>query len=127
MERRCFQIHIRDHQRQKSKANYREWGLDHVHVFVGIKPAICISDLIRDIKNNSSDFINEQKFIPGHFNWQDGYGAFSYGHSQLDHVYQYIFNQEQHHQKTSFKVEYYDFLEKFDIEHEDKYLFDRLD
>lgn len=96
----------------------------HVHVFVGLKPAMCISDLIRDIKNNSSNFINNQKYLPGHFSWQEGYGAFSYGHSQLDQVYQYILNQERHHQKTSFKEEYLDLLSKFEIPHEEKYLFD---
>lgn len=100
---------------------------DHVHVFVSIKPSMCIADLIRDIKNNSSNFINKQEFLPGHFSWQDGYGAFSYGHSQLDQVYQYVLNQEKHHQKTTFKEEYYDFLSKFEIPHEEKYLFDWID
>ncbi len=100
---------------------------DHVHVFVGIKPNCGISELIRDIKNNSSNFINKQEYLPGHFSWQDGYGAFSYGHSQLDHVYQYILNQEKHHQEITFKEEYHDFLSKFEIPHEEKYLFDWLD
>lgn len=97
---------------------------DHVHVFVGLKPAIPISDLIRDVKNNSSNFINENKFVKGKFEWQEGYGAFSYSHSQLDNVYQYILNQEEHHRKTSFKQEYISFLKKFEIEYEEKYLFD---
>jgi putative transposase len=100
---------------------------DHVHVFVGIKPSIRVSDLIRDIKNNSSNFINKQGYLPGHFSWQDGYGAFSYGHSQLNSVYQYIRNQEVHHQKVTFKSEYHDFLTKFDVPHDEKYLFDYLD
>ena len=97
---------------------------DHVHVFVGLKPAMSISDLIRDVKNNSSNFINENKFVKGKFEWQEGYGAFSYSHSQLDNVYQYILNQEEHHRKTSFKQEYISFLKKFEIEYEEKYLFD---
>ncbi|MCH6201482.1 IS200/IS605 family transposase [Aquiflexum sp. LQ15W] len=97
---------------------------DHVHVFVGIKPAMSISDLIRDVKNNSSNFINENKFVKGKFEWQEGYGAFSYSHSQLDNVYQYILNQEEHHMKISFKQEYISFLKKFEIEYEEKYLFD---
>lgn len=75
---------------------------DHVHVFVGLKPAMCISDLVRDIKNNSSNFINEQKFLKGRFSWQEGYGAFSYAHSQIDNVYKYIANQEAHHRKKTF-------------------------
>lgn len=97
---------------------------DHVHVFVGLKPSMSISDLIRDVKNNSSNFINENKFVKGRFEWQEGYGAFSYSHSQLDNVYQYILNQEEHHRKTSFKQEYISFLKKFEIEYEEKYLFD---
>ncbi|MCR9016844.1 IS200/IS605 family transposase [Aquiflexum gelatinilyticum] len=97
---------------------------DHVHVFVGLKPAMSISDLIKDVKNNSSNFINENKFVKGRFEWQEGYGAFSYSHSQLDNVYQYILNQEEHHRKTSFKQEYISFLKKFEIQYEEKYLFD---
>ena len=97
---------------------------DHVHVFVGIKPAISISELVRDIKNNSSNFINEQKFIKGKFSWQEGYGVFSYAHSQIESVYQYIANQEEHHKKKTFKDEYIDFLQKFEIEFNEKYLFD---
>ncbi|QEK51886.1 IS200/IS605 family transposase [Pedobacter aquae] len=82
----------------------------HVHVFVGLKPSMNISDLIRDIKNNSSKFINQQGWVKGKFSWQEGYGAFSYAHSQVDNVYQYISNQEEHHQKKTFKEEYLDFL-----------------
>ena len=96
---------------------------DHVHAFVGLKPAMPVSDLIRDIKNNSTNFINEQKFLKGKFEWQEGYGAFSYSHSQMNHVYQYIANQEEHHRKKTFKEEYFDFLEKFEIEYDEKYLF----
>nr|WP_317047906.1 transposase [Cognataquiflexum aquatile] len=76
------------------------------------------------LKNNSSNFINENKFVKGKFEWQEGYGAFSYSHSQLDNVYQYILNQEEHHRKTSFKQEYISYLKKFEIEYEEKYLFD---
>ena len=76
---------------------------DHIHVFVGLKPKMSISDLVRDIKNNSSNFINEQKFIKGKFSWQEGYGAFSYAHSQIENVYQYILNQEEHHRRKPLK------------------------
>lgn len=86
-----------------------------------------ISDLIRDIKNNSSKFINEQKFVKGKFSWQEGYGAFSYAHSQIENVYQYILKQEEHHKKETFKEEYLDFLQKFEIEYNEKYLFEWLD
>jgi len=97
---------------------------DHIHIFVGLKPSMPISDLVRDIKNNSSNFINSKNFVKGKFSWQEGYGAFSYAHSQIEQVYNYILNQKQHHQKTTFKDEYEDFLEKFEIEFDKRYLFD---
>jgi len=100
---------------------------DHVHVFLGLKPAMALSDLVRDIKNNSSNFINEHSWIKGKFNWQEGYGAFSYSHSQIEAVYTYIQNQEQHHKQQTFKEEYLDFLKKFEIEHDAKYLFEWLE
>ena len=100
---------------------------DHIHVFVGLKPVMAISDLIRDIKNNSTNFINEKKFVQGKFCWQEGYGAFSYSHSQIDSVYNYILNQEKHHRMKSFKEEYLDMLTKFAIEHDEKYLFDWIE
>ncbi|SEF79135.1 Transposase IS200 like [Algoriphagus boritolerans DSM 17298 = JCM 18970] len=100
---------------------------DHVHVFVGLKPAHCPSDLIRDVKNNSSNFINDQKLVKGKFAWQDGFGVFSYSHSQLNNVYKYILNQEEHHRKKPFKEEYYGFLKKFEIPFEEKYLFEWIE
>lgn len=100
---------------------------DHVHCFIGLKPGMAISDLVRDIKNNSSKFINEKGFIKGKFQWQEGYGAFSYAYSQIDQVYNYILNQETHHQKKTFKDEYLDFLSKFEIDYKPEYLFDWLE
>ncbi|MBK8781950.1 MAG: IS200/IS605 family transposase [Anaerolineales bacterium] len=97
---------------------------DHVHAFVGLKPAMALSDLVRDIKNNSSNFINDNHWAKGKFNWQEGYGAFSYSHSQVEDVYSYILNQEQHHTKQTFQDEYIGFLKKFEIEHDVKYLFE---
>jgi putative transposase len=100
---------------------------DHIHIFIGLKPDICLSDLVRDIKANSSRFINEKKFTKLKFAWQDGFGAFSYSHSQIDSVVKYINNQEEHHKKKTFKEEYLDLLEKFNIEYDDRYLFKGLD
>ncbi|HZS03892.1 MAG TPA: IS200/IS605 family transposase [Blastocatellia bacterium] len=100
---------------------------DHVHLLVGLKPNIALSDLVRDIKAGSSKFINEQRWIRGKFNWQEGFGAFSYGHSQLDQVIQYIRDQEKHHQQNSFRHEYLTLLRKFDIAFEDKYVFDFIE
>ena len=96
---------------------------NHVHLFIGLKPSIAVSDLVRDIKNNTSNFINTQKFVHGKFSWQEGFGSFSYAHSQIEQVYQYILNQEEHHRKKTFKEEYLDFLRKFEIEYDEKYLF----
>lgn len=100
---------------------------DHIHVFIGLKPSMLISDLVRDIKNNSSKWINDNKLIQGKFQWQEGYGAFSYSHSHIENVYNYILNQEEHHKVKSFREEYIDFLKKFEIEHDEKYLFDWIE
>lgn len=100
---------------------------DHVHLLLGLKPNLALSDLVREIKANSSKFINEKGWIKGRFNWQEGFGAFSYGHSQLDSIISYIQNQEKHHQEKSFKDEYLTLLRKFDVAFQDKYVFDFLE
>jgi len=100
---------------------------DHVHLFIGLKPSMCLSDLVRDVKNNTTNFINDKKLVKEKFAWQEGFGAFSYSHSQLDNVYQYILNQEEHHSKRTFKAEYLEFLQKFEIEHDEKYLFEWIE
>lgn len=96
---------------------------DHSHIFIGMKPSIALSDLVRGIKNNSSTFINEKKWVKGKFNWQEGFGAFSYSHSQIDAVVKYIQNQEDHHAQRTFKEEYLEMLEKFNVEFDTRYLF----
>lgn len=100
---------------------------DHLHALIGLKPLMAISDLVRDIKNNSSNFINEQKLVKGKFSWQEGYGAFSYSQSHVTNVYNYILNQEKHHKGKTFKEEYLDFMRKFQIEYNEKYLFDWIE
>jgi len=100
---------------------------DHVHIFVGLKPSMAISDLVRDVKNNSSNFINRQRYVRGKFSWQSGFGSFSYSKSQVNRVYEYILDQERHHMKTSFQEEYHEYLRKYEIEHEDKYLFEWIE
>lgn len=99
---------------------------DHIHLLVGVRPKQSISDLVNDIKANSSKFINEKKFLPVRFEWQKGYGAFSYGKSQVPTVINYILNQEKHHAKKSFKQEYIEFLEKFGVEYNVEYIFNDL-
>lgn len=100
---------------------------DHIHAFVGLRPSIALSDLVRDIKNNSSNFINDRKLVHGRFSWQEGYGAFSYSHSQVEQVYRYISNQQMHHQKRTFREEYLELLQKFEVEHNEQYLFDWIE
>jgi REP element-mobilizing transposase RayT len=100
---------------------------DHIHAFIGLNPSMPVSDLVRDIKNNSSNFINGKRFVQNKFSWQEGYGAFSYSHSHIQKVYNYIRDQENHHKKKTFREEYIDLMKKFEIEFNEKYLFDWID
>ncbi len=100
---------------------------DHVHVFVSRKPTIAESAFVQKIKNNSSHWINKQNFLNLKFSWQSGYGAFTYSRSQISNVCQYIFNQQEHHRKFSFKEEYISFLNKFQVDYDERYLFDFFD
>lgn len=100
---------------------------DHIHFLIGMRPSCSLSDLLREIKKSSNEFINESKFMKFRFKWQEGYGAFSYGQSQLDNVIAYIRNQKNHHKKRTFKEEYIEFLEKFKIEYDDRYLFEWIE
>jgi putative transposase len=100
---------------------------DHVHLFLGLDPKQAISETVKELKRSSSIFINEQRFFHSKFEWQEGYGGFSYGKSQVDSVYNYIKNQEKHHQKGTFREEYLEFLNKYEIEFEDQYLFQFFD
>ncbi len=97
---------------------------DHVHIFIGYNPSQPLPDLLRDIKANTAKFINEKKWMPGKFQWQKGYGAFSYSHSQIDNVIKYINSQEEHHKNATFREEYLKILEKFDVDYDPEYLFD---
>jgi REP element-mobilizing transposase RayT len=97
---------------------------DHVHVFFEYNPKYAISDVVRDIKANSSKWINENKFVLGKFSWQEGYGGFSYSRSQRNDVIQYIMNQEEHHQKRTFRDEYLKLLKDFEIEFKNEYVFE---
>ena len=96
---------------------------DHIHILIGLRPTQSISDLMQDIKGNSSKWINEKKFLKVKFEWQEGYGAFSYSKSQVNIVIDYIKNQEKHHKSKSFREEYVDFLKLFEIDFDEKYIF----
>ncbi len=100
---------------------------DHIHFFIGMKPNCCLSDLVREVKKSSNEFVNENQLSKFKFSWQEGFGAFSYGHSQIDLVAKYVLNQKVHHKKMTFKEEYIGFLKKFEIAFEEKYLFEKFD
>ena len=97
---------------------------NHIHFFIGMKPTCLLSDLIREVKKSSDEYIRENKFASFKFKWQEGFGAFSYSHSQLTDVIQYIEKQKEHHKKRTFKEEYLTFLKAFEIEFKDEYLFE---
>jgi putative transposase len=96
---------------------------DHFHILIGLKPSMALSDLVGDIKAASSGFINDQRWVRGRFCWQEGFGAFSYSHSQLTSVIRYIQNQEKHHARRSFQAEYLALLKKFNVPYDERYLF----
>jgi len=100
---------------------------DHLHLLIGLRPSMALSDLVRDIKSDSSEWVNRRKLGRGKFGWQEGFGAFSYGQSQLDTVVRYIQNQEAHHQKRTFQNEYLTLLRKFEVEFKDEYVFEFYD
>ena len=100
---------------------------DHIHILIGLHPAISISELMRVVKSNSSKWINENNWLPGKFSWQEGFGAFSCSRSQLDRVVKYIRNQPEHHRKKTFREEYIEFLKKYEIEFDEKFTFDFLE
>jgi len=100
---------------------------DHTHFFVGYKPSVLIPDFVKEIKVESNEFITSKKWVKGKFNWQEGYGVFSYSHSHIDKVIKYVLNQEAHHRRKTFRQEYNELLKKFEITFEEKYLFDFLD
>jgi len=113
-------------QNRKHKLLAIKFMSDHVHIFIGYHPSQSLPDLLRDIKANTSKFINDKKWLSGKFQWQEGYGAFSYSRSQIDDVIHYINTQDEHHKKATFRDEYLKLLEKFDVDYDVAYLFDCL-
>lgn len=99
---------------------------DHIHILIGLKPSKALSELVRDIKANSSRFINEKRWIAGKFEWQEGFGAFSYSHSHVPNVIRYIETQEEHHRRKTFKEEYLDFLKLFAVDYKPEFIFDEI-
>jgi len=99
---------------------------DHVHMLFGFRPTQSLSELMYNVKSFSSGWINKKGFLPVKFNWQNGYGAFSYAKSDLKNVIRYIENQEEHHRKESLKKEYIKLLDKFEVDYDEKYIFDKV-
>ena len=99
---------------------------DHIHCLLGLKPAVRISDLMQSVKAKSSKYINDQRLTPVRFEWQEGYGVFSYSHSQIDAVFHYIKRQEEHHMKIPFKEEYIGMLRAFQVAYDPQYIFHEL-
>jgi REP element-mobilizing transposase RayT len=100
---------------------------DHLHFFIGMKPSCCLSDLVREIKKSSNEFVNDSGFTKFKFSWQEGFGAFSYEQSQLDMVIRYIMNQKDHHKKKTFREEYTCLLKNFNVTYNEQYLFDWIE
>ena len=96
---------------------------DHTHIFVGQKPSIALSDLVHEIKSSSTKFINRKRWVLGRFGWQEGFGAFSYSHSQIPVVARYIERQEENHRCKTFRDEYLQLLRKFQVPHDERYIF----
>lgn len=94
---------------------------DHIHLVIGMKPTCCLSDLVREVKKSSNNFINERGFSPFRFSWQEGFGAFSYSHKDLDRVINYVRNQKQHHRKQNFREEYDTLLNEYLVTPNQKY------
>ncbi len=99
---------------------------DHVHCFIGLRPVASVSDLMKTVKAKSSKYINDHSLTTRRFEWQEGYGVFSYSQSQIDSVYKYIQNQETHHKNQTFRDEYLDFLQRFKVEYDEQYIFHDL-
>ena len=100
---------------------------DHLHLFFGFRPTQSLADLMRMVKGDSSEWINNQQFTPATFRWQEGYGAFSYSRSHVIKVINYILNQEKHHKKQTFLEEYQQFLKQFEIDYDERYIFKELE
>jgi len=99
---------------------------DHIHCFFALKPDVSLSELMKTVKAKSSKYVNDHKLTNHRFEWQVGYGVFSYSRSHIDNVYKYIANQEEHHRKQTFKYEYLEYLKKFKVEYDERYLFEDL-
>ena len=123
LQRGAVQVHNRDCSQQRTETDLNQRNVGSRAYSDWLRPAMALANLVREIKADSTNLINKKKWVRGRFSWQEGYGAFSYGHSQLNTVTRYIQNQEKHHQRHSFRNEYMTLLRKFDIAFDDRYVF----
>ncbi|TAE28129.1 MAG: IS200/IS605 family transposase [Cytophagales bacterium] len=100
---------------------------DHTHLLVGFSPTMAFSDLVHDVKRATSLWIKEQNMVKGRFYWQEGFGAFTYGQSQVKDVVAYVLSQEEHHRKRTFREEYFAFLNRFEVPFDERYVFEFYD
>ena len=100
---------------------------DHLHIVIGLRPTQSVADLLLEIKRNSSKWINKNELVREKFQWQDGYGAFSYAKSALPNLIDYVHNQETHHSKKTFLDEYRELLNEFEVEYDERYLFNEIE
>ena len=100
---------------------------DHIHILFGMRPNEALSDIVRDLKKDSAEWIKKKGFLKSKFQWQEGFGAFAYGRTELDKIHRYIDNQEEHHRATTFREEYLHFLKAFEIDYDDRYIFQELE
>jgi len=115
---------VKNHDQHLVRINSVE---DHLHLLVAIKPVISISDLVRELKTGTANYINKEGWTVGKFEWQNGFSAFSVSKSDVDRVVKYIDQQQEHHRRRSFQEEYHEFLEKHEVEYDDRYVFDFRD
>jgi len=99
---------------------------DHMHCFLGLQPVVAVAELMKVVKAKSSKYINDHSLTKERFEWQPGYGAFSYRQRDIDQIYNYVKNQEAHHQNQSFKEEYLELLKEFEIRYDEQYIFQEL-
>lgn len=125
-EKRLFQYMTNIIQNKGQKMLAINGTMDHIHIFINCKPTCNLSDLVREVKKSSTVFINENYLTQKKFNWQSGFGVFSYNYSQIDQVIKYVHRQKEHHKKKSFKTEYLNLLKEMNIDFQEQYAFDEL-
>ena len=122
-QRGVAEVYQRNRKRLRPETHRHSLYARSHHIFVGQKPSIALSELVHEIKSSSTKFINQTRWVAGRFGWQEGFGAFSYSHSHIPTVARYIERQEEHHRRKTFREEYLQLLRKFQVPHDERYIF----